>query len=167
MDHTQLVVFGLGEDGVDGHPQLVNEVLEPGVGRGLQGDRVPCQEDAPGFVLVPVVPALLFRQLDRGGGAGGEGDLVDFSGSFDGEAGYPECLLDCGDVLVHLGDGTEPDLAENEDQALGGERVLPAFSLHCCSLGLHVTLHWGYSGKLNWLPLGARWVVWGARMGWV
>ena len=33
--------------------------------------------------LFPVVPALLFRQLDRGGGAGGEGDLVDPIGSLD------------------------------------------------------------------------------------
>ena len=77
VDHTQLVVFGLGEDGADSHLQPLGEVLEPGVGRGLQDDRVLCHEDAPGFVLVPVVPALLFRQLDRGGAAGGEGDLVD------------------------------------------------------------------------------------------
>ena len=77
MDHTQPVVFGLGEHRVDSHPQPLGEVLEPGVGRGLQDDRVPRQEDAPGFVPVPVVPALPFRQLDRGGGAGGDGDLVD------------------------------------------------------------------------------------------
>ena len=86
VDHTQLVVFGLGEHRVDSHPQPLGEVLEPGVGRGLQDYRVPCQEDAPGFVLVPVVPALLFRQLDRRAAAGGEGDLVDVAGSFDGEA---------------------------------------------------------------------------------
>ena len=66
VDHTQLVVFGLGEHRVDSHPQPLGEVLEPGVGRGLQDYRVLCQEDAPGFVLVPVVPALPFRRLDRG-----------------------------------------------------------------------------------------------------
>ena len=47
-----------------------------------------CQEDAPGFVLVPVVPAVSFRQLDRGAGAGGEGDLVDLAGSLDREAAW-------------------------------------------------------------------------------
>ena len=71
VDHTQPVVFGLGEEGVGGQLQPLGEVLEPGVGRGLQDDRVPCQEDAPGFVPVPVVPALPFRQLDRGGGGWG------------------------------------------------------------------------------------------------
>ena len=81
---------------MDGHPQPLDEVLEPGVGRGLQDDRVPCQEDAPGFVLVPVVPALLFRQLGRGGGAGAEGDLVDLSGSLDGVAASAEGLVDWG-----------------------------------------------------------------------
>ena len=86
VDHTQPVVFGLGEHRVDSHPQPLGEVLEPGVGRGLQDDRVPCQEDAPGFVLVPVVPALPFRQLDRGAAAGGEGDLMDLSGPLDREA---------------------------------------------------------------------------------
>ena len=109
MDHTQLVVFGLGEHRLDSHPQPLGEVLEPGVGRGLQDDRVPCQEDAPGFVLVPVVPALLFRQLDRGAAAGGEGDLVDLAGSLDGEAASAEGLVDCGDVLVDL--GAEAELA--------------------------------------------------------
>ena len=44
------------------------------------------QEDAPGLVLVPVLPALPFRQLDRGAVAGSEGDLVDLAGSFEGEA---------------------------------------------------------------------------------
>ena len=109
VDHTQPVVFGLGEHRVDSHPQPLGEVLEPGVGRGLQDDRVVCQEDAPGFVLVPVVPALLFRQLDRGGGAGGEGDLVDLAGSLDGEAVSAEGLVDWGDVLVDLGDGAEAE----------------------------------------------------------
>ena len=37
MARTQPVVFGLDEDCVDGHPQPLGEVLEPGVGRGLQG----------------------------------------------------------------------------------------------------------------------------------
>ena len=99
VDHAQPVVFGLGEHRVDSHPQPLGEVLETRVGRGLQDYRVLCQEDAPGFVLVPVVPALPFRQLDRGGGAGGEGDLVDLSGSFDGEAASAEGLVDWGDVL--------------------------------------------------------------------
>ena len=99
VDHTQPVVFGLGEHRVDSHPQPLGEVLEPGVGRGLQDDRVPCQEDAPGFVLVPVVPALLFRQLGRGGGVGAEGDLVDLSGSLDGVAASAEGLVDCGGCI--------------------------------------------------------------------
>ena len=89
-----------------------------------------------------LVPALLFRQLDRGGGAGGEGDLVDRSGSLDGEASSPEYFVDCGDVLVHLGDGAEADLAEDEDQGLCREGFVPALSLHCGSLGLQLTLHW-------------------------
>ena len=51
---------------LDGQLQLLGEVLEPGVGRGLQDDRVPCQEDAPGFVPVAAVPAVPFRQLGQG-----------------------------------------------------------------------------------------------------
>ena len=94
--HTQLVVFGVGEHRVDSHPQPLDEVLEPGVGRGLQDDRVPCQEDAPDFVPVSVVPALPFRQPDRGGGVGGEGDLVGLSGSFDGVAASAEGFVDWG-----------------------------------------------------------------------
>ena len=43
VDHTQPVVFGLGEHRVDSHPQPLDEVLEPGVGRGLQDYRVLCQ----------------------------------------------------------------------------------------------------------------------------
>ena len=96
VDHTQLVVFGLGEHRVDSHPQPLGEVLEPGVGRGLQDYRVPRQEDAPGFVLVPVVPALLFRQVDWNGGAGGEGDLVELAGSFDGVAASAEGFVEIG-----------------------------------------------------------------------
>ena len=119
--HTQLVVFGLGEDGVDGQLQPLGEVLEPGVGRGLQDYCVPRQEDAPGFVLVPVVPALAFRQLDRGAAAGGEGDLVDLAGSLDGEAASSECLLDCGDVLVHLGDGAEVAAGADRFPQAGGD----------------------------------------------
>ena len=42
VGHTQQVVFGLGEDRVDGQVQALGEVLEPGVGGGLQDDRVPC-----------------------------------------------------------------------------------------------------------------------------
>ena len=57
VDH-QPVVFGLDEHRVDSHPQPLGEVLEPGVGRGLQDDRVPCQEDAPGFVPAPVSPSV-------------------------------------------------------------------------------------------------------------
>ena len=49
MDYTQLVVFGLGEDWVESQVQALGEVFEAGVGRGLQDDRVPCQEDAPGL----------------------------------------------------------------------------------------------------------------------
>ena len=154
MDHTQPVVFGLGEHRVDSHPQPLGEVLEPGVGRGLQDYRVLHQEDAPGFVPVPVVPALPFRQLDRGAGAGGEGDLVDVSGSLDREASSPEQLLDRGDVLVHLADWAEADLAEDEDEWLSGDRFVPGFSLHCCFFGLQVMLHWGCLGKVIWLRWG-------------
>ena len=120
VDHTQPVVFGLGEDGVDGQLQPHGEVVEPGVGRGLRDYRVPCQEDAPGFFPVPVVPALLFRQLDRGGGAGGEGDLVDLASSLDGEAVSAEGLVDGGGVLVYLGHGADAELAEGEDEGVGG-----------------------------------------------
>ena len=69
------------------------------------------------FVPVPVVPAVPFRQLDRGAAAGGEGDLVDLAGSLDREAGPPERVLDCGDVALHLAYRAEADLAE--DQGLG------------------------------------------------
>ena len=41
-----------------------------------------------------------------------------------------------GDVLVHLAHRAEADLAEDEDQGLGGEGFVPALSLHYCSLGL-------------------------------
>ena len=37
--------------------------------------------------------------------------------------------MDWGDVLVYLGDGAEADLVEDEDQRLGGEGFVPAFSL--------------------------------------
>ena len=68
---------------------------------------------------------------------------MDLSGSFDGEAGSSERVLDCGDVALHLADWAEADLAEGQDQGVGGERVVAAVSLHCCSVGLQVTLHWG------------------------
>ena len=135
VDHTQLVVFGLGEDGVDSQLQPFGEVLEPGVGRGLQDYRVLCQKDAPGFVLVPVVPAVPLRQLDRGGGAGGEGDLVDLAGSLDGEGVSGEGLVDCGDVLVDVGDGAEAGLAEGEDEGVGGEGFVAAVPLALVVLG--------------------------------
>ena len=167
VDHTQPVVFGLGEDGVDRQLQPLGEVFEPRLGRGLQDYRILCQEDAPGFVLVPAVPALPFRQLDRGAAAGGEGDLVDLSGSLDREAASAEGLVVWGDVLVQLGDGAEAELADDEDEGVGGEWLVAALSLHCCSLGLQGTLRWGCLGKVNWLPLGARLGVRGARLGWV
>lgn len=36
---------------------------------------------------------------------------MDLSGSFDREAAPAECVLDCRDVVVHLGDRSEADLA--------------------------------------------------------
>ena len=41
----------------------------------------------------------------------------------------------------HLAYRAEADLAEDEDQRLGGEGFVPALSLHCCSLDLQVPLH--------------------------
>ena len=64
---------------------------------------------------------MAFRQLDRGGGAGGEGDLVELAGSFDGVAASPECLVDCGDVLVHLGDGAEVAAGADRFPQAGGD----------------------------------------------
>ena len=72
---------------------------------------------------------------------GPEGDLVDLAGSLDREAPSPEYLLDCGDVLLHLADGAQADLAEDEDQGLRREGLVPALSLHYSSLSLQFALH--------------------------
>lgn len=42
-----------------------------GVPRGLEDDRVPHQKDAPGLVVIAVLPAVPLRHLDGGAAAGG------------------------------------------------------------------------------------------------
>ena len=42
VDHTQPVVFGLGEHRPGCHPQPIGEFLEAGVGRGLEDDKRSC-----------------------------------------------------------------------------------------------------------------------------
>ena len=140
VDHAEPVMLGLGQHRVDGRLQPLGESLEPGVCRGLQDDAVLGDQDAPRLFAVAVLPALLLDQLDGGGVAGGEGDLVDFAGLLDGEAGSPECVLDGGGVAGHLADGAEAEVAEGEDEGVGGEGVAAAGSLHWGSLGLQMGL---------------------------
>ena len=118
MNHTQLVVFGRGEYSVDCHPQLLGEVFEPSVVRGLQDYRVLHQEDAPRLILVPVLPPLLLHYLDRCAATRSEGDLMDLPSSFDRETLPPEHLLDCRDVPLHLRHRTKPDLTQDQHQRL-------------------------------------------------
>ena len=130
MDHAELGLLRLGEQGADGQLQPIGEFLEPGVCRGLQDHAVLGYQDAPCLFAVAILPALPLDQLDRGAVAGGEGDLVDLAGSLYGEAGSPERVLDRGDVALHLADGAEADLAEGEDQRLRREGGVTAGSLH-------------------------------------
>ena len=68
MDHAEPVMFGLGQHCVDGRPQLLGELLEPGVCGGLEDDAVLSDQDGPGFFAVAVLPAVVLAQLDGGGG---------------------------------------------------------------------------------------------------
>ena len=111
VDHAERVMFGLGQHCVDGKLQPLGEFLEPGVCRRLQDHVVLRHQNAPRLFPVAVLPALPLDHLDRGGGAGGEGDLVDLVGLFDREAGSAEDLVDCGGVLLHLGDRAEAELS--------------------------------------------------------
>ena len=121
----------------------IGEFLEPGVCRGLQDHAVLRHQDAPRLFPVAVLPAVLLDHLDRGAVAGGEGYLVELAGSFYWEAGSAECILDGGGVAFHLADRAEAEVAEGEDEGLGGEGLVAAGSLHWGSLGLQVGLQLG------------------------
>ena len=156
VDHAEPVMFGLGQHRVDGRLQPLGESLEPGVCRGLQDHAVLRHQDAPRLFPVAVLPALLLDHLDGRAVAGGEGDLVDLSGSLYREAGSPERVLDRGGVAFHLADRAEAEVAEDEDKGLGGEGLVAAGSLHWGSLGLQVALQVGWSGKVVWLSWGGK-----------
>ena len=156
----------LGEHGVDGQLQPIGKSLEPGVCRGLQDHAVLRHQDAPRLFPVAVLPALLLDHLDRGAVAGGEGDLVDLAGSLYWEAGSAECVLDGGGVAFHLADGAEAEVAEDQDEGLGGEGCVTAGSLHWGSLGLQVALQLGWSGKVVWLGWGVKTGVGGVGGNW-
>ena len=87
--------------------------------------------------------------LSAGPGWGSEGDLVDVSGSLDGEAASWECCVDCGGVMVDVGDG-----AENGGGRGRGGRSGSFVALERLDFTVRFTM--GCLGKADWLLREAR-----------
>ena len=94
----------------------------------------------------------------------GEGDLVDLSGSFDGEAGSPERVLDCGDVALHLADWAEADLARTRARGLGGEGGCSGTLAALLFLGFTVDFTLGVLSEGRLVASRSKWGGWGIRL---
>ena len=112
FDNAELGMPGLLQNGAHRQIELLNEVLEPTVSRGLQKDTGFRDEDAPVFVSRSVFPTFLFGNLNRAGGRP-EGYLLHLASPLDGEASLTEFFLYFRYVPRHLADGAKPDLAKH------------------------------------------------------
>ena len=139
LDDAEPVMLGLREDCANGVQELVGEVLEPPIGRGLQDDAVLHHEDAPGFVPGPVLPALLLDDLYGYPTSRSEDELLNLAGALDGKPVAAEFLLNGRNVVAHLADGTESDLSQDQHQRLIGQRNVPATAFQRAHLTQNLT----------------------------
>ena len=155
----------LGQHGRESMPQALGEVLEAAVVGRLEHDAVFQDQHAPPFVSRSILPAVLLGDLD-GRTLHAQGHLADLAGPLDGEVGAPELLLNLGDVVVHLPNGAEPDLGQDQRQRLLRQGDVAAVPLHLgCSFTPHLTqrttlraiqaFRAEWSGS-SWGPLGWR-----------